>query len=83
MRLSNGQQKSETNLVMDNLVVSLLRNIQASECAGCGNALKGYQLHHKRYGKDITLYDLALLCGDCHARASGVKGVQGTLRGLG
>jgi hypothetical protein len=27
---------------------------------------KSWHLHHKRYGKDITLYDLELLCDVCH-----------------
>ena len=36
------------------------------KCANCGKTENDYQKDHKRYGKDITMYDLQLLCEQCH-----------------
>ena len=77
-------------ITQDNKIVSsgevetaciyLLRKMQNDLCA-CGVSLSnGYQLAHKRYGLDITLYDLELKCGACHALEHGTKSFTGTLR---
>lgn len=34
------------------------------EMCGCNN--KPFDIHHKTYKKDLTYYDLQLLCEDCH-----------------
>ncbi len=36
------------------------------QCAGCGLYYPEYEIDHKRYGPDVTMYDLQLLCEDCH-----------------
>lgn len=36
------------------------------KCASCGETYDSYQIDHKRYADDITMYDLQLLCVDCH-----------------
>lgn len=35
-------------------------------CERCGIKGKPMDIHHKRYGRDITIYDLELLCESCH-----------------
>lgn len=65
---------------IDAIVIALLKRNQQNTCA-CGTPLShGYQLTHKRYGLDITLYDLELKCGACHATEHNRKSVTGTLR---
>lgn len=79
MRLS---RDNSDIVAMDHYCIALLRRMQREICAMCPRNLRlyGFQLDHKRYGPDITLYDLQLLCGNCHARKSGCKSLQGTLR---
>lgn len=71
-----------SNLVLDSLIITLLRDRQADCCNNCKRNIQdvGFQGDHLRYGIDITLYDLQLLCGDCHAKKTGVKSCNGTLR---
>ena len=65
---------------IDDYCVLLLRRIQEDKCL-CGKELKGgFQIAHKRYGEDITLYDLELKCGVCHAKEHGIRKHTGTLR---
>lgn len=35
-------------------------------CAVCGVRKNSYEIDHKRYGDQVTMYDLQLLCVDCH-----------------
>ncbi len=35
-------------------------------CEGCGETEGTLDVHHKRYGLDVTMRDLELLCGPCH-----------------
>ena len=81
MRLSQKAQ-NEAVPAMAIYCIALLKVKQKHGCADCGGDLLklGYQIDHIRYAEDITLYDLQLLCGVCHARKTGVKGVNGTLR---
>lgn len=67
---------------MESLVIACLRITQEEKCADCKSNLAktGFQIDHKRYEEDINLKDLQLLCGPCHAKKSGAKSVQGTLR---
>ena len=64
---------------MRKYILSLLRVKQKDLCAACGCNLtvSGYQIDHKRYELDITLNDLQLLCGACHGRKTGIKGING------
>ena len=73
-------QDNKIRSELDIYCVFLLRRIQGDSCA-CGKNLKdGFQLTHKKYGAEITLYDLELKCGDCHAIEHGKKKHTGTLR---
>jgi hypothetical protein len=36
------------------------------KCAICGKHSNSYEIDHKRYGDGITMYDLQLLCANCH-----------------
>lgn len=41
------------------------QDIGELKCEICGS--KRYlEFHHKKYGKDVTYYDLELLCSKCH-----------------
>ena len=66
MRLTKDGTINDTDSVLDTLIIQLLMKRQKSLCYGCNEPLIGYQLHHKRYGLDIGLDDLALLCSPCH-----------------
>jgi hypothetical protein len=73
-------KSKEYDVNLDALVIALLKRNQQNQCA-CGMSLDlGYQLTHRRYGPDITLYDLDLKCGACHALEHGLRKHTGTLR---
>jgi len=36
------------------------------KCEICGSANIPLDIHHKKYGADVTYYDLILLCDNCH-----------------
>lgn len=36
-------------------------------CEDCGSE-ENLQIHHKRYGIDVTYYDLKLVCFQCHLK---------------
>ncbi len=79
MRIFQGGH-NETDITFDRLCIQLLRLRQKELCA-CGVLLtQGYQLTHKRYAPDISLNDLELKCGPCHALEHGYKANTGTLR---
>lgn len=42
------------------------------KCEVCGSK-KDLELHHKKYGKDVTYYDLELLCYKCHLKRHNKK----------
>jgi hypothetical protein len=68
---------------MERYVIHLLKDMQGNLCAAtdCMELLAdGYQIAHKRYGEDITIYDLELLCGPCHAKDHSLKTRRGLLR---
>lgn len=67
---------------MDQYIIHLLRQKQDDKCVLCNESLVNYQINHKRYGEDITVDDLELLHGECHAKITGVKGVNGRQRRL-
>ena len=71
---------NETDITFDRLCTQLLRQRQDDLCACGATLLLGYQLTHKRYGEDITLNDLELKCGPCHALEHGIRSHNGTLR---
>jgi len=52
--------------MLESLIVQLLLRKQNRKCAICGNELLDFQIHHNRYGENITLYDLSVICGSCH-----------------
>ena len=35
-------------------------------CFDCKCTDKPLEIHHKRYGLDVNIYDLEILCHDCH-----------------
>lgn len=65
---------------MTKYIIPLLRRKQSDLCARCDEPLFDFQINHKRYAENITLNDLELLHGECHAAFHGVRGVQGTTR---
>jgi hypothetical protein len=82
MRLTQDNEL-RTGPDMDRYVIHLLKDMQGNVCAGvdCMELLTdGYQIAHKRYGEDITIYDLELLCGACHAKDHNLKSCRGLLR---
>ena len=40
-------------------------------CRDCKELTAGLQIHHTRYGDDITIADLKLLCRRCHNKEHG------------
>ncbi len=80
MRLSSKGKTSDVQPIVDKLCIQLLIQMQEGKCPACGDTLTSYQMHHKRYGEDITLYDLELICGACHSLIHGIKGVRGIER---
>ena len=80
MRLTQDGESNQTDSMLDKLIIALLLKNQAQTCDNCKQPLTGYQIHHKRYGEDIGLKDLCLVCGPCHAYLSGIKKHTGTLR---
>ena len=78
MRITQDNQV-RTNKVMDNIIIQALLKLQNNKCL-CGNDINKYQLHHLRYGIDITLYDLCLLCPSCHANKHDRLSNTSTLR---
>jgi hypothetical protein len=68
---------------LERYVIYLLKEMQAGTCAriDCFELLSdGFQIAHKRYGVDITLYDLELLCPSCHAKDHNLKSCRGLVR---
>ncbi len=80
MRLTKNGKTNQIGPVMERYIIDFLLDRQQKKCADCGEELKTYQVHHKRYGLDINVYDLCLLCGDCHAKHRGYKRTTGPLR---
>ena len=65
---------------MDKYVVAILRQKQGGKCA-CGIELAlGFQIAHNNYKEALTLEDIRLSCGACHALEHGFKSHTGTLR---
>lgn len=64
---------------VEKLIIKLLMQRQEGLCADCDRVLMFYQVHHERYGVDITIDDLKLLCSPCHGAKSGQKLASGTL----
>lgn len=53
-------------LTLQHYILALkCRDLGELKCEECGN-LEDLQIHHKRYGIDVTYYDLQLLCRNCH-----------------
>lgn len=80
MRLEKKNRKTDTYTVIDQLCIKILFDMQKGFCAKCSQKMTGFQLHHKRYGIDISLYDLELVCGSCHSQTHGAKSIKGTER---
>lgn len=58
-------------------IEQLLFELQLGDCAKCSKELDKFQLHHKQYSEDITIYDLELLHPACHAGTHKIIGVRG------
>jgi hypothetical protein len=70
MRLTQDNEL-RTGPDLEQYIIYLLKDMQGGTCAGidCLESLAyGFQIAHKRYAPDITIYDLELLCGPCHAK---------------
>ena len=64
--LAIGQSLADDRLVKDmrKYILSAKAFIGITECERCG--MPATNIHHLRYGSDVTIYDLELLCEDCH-----------------
>jgi hypothetical protein len=69
--------------MLESLIVQLLLRKQEKKCGICGNKLSEFQIHHYRYGEDITINDLSAICGDCHGKETRGYGLApGRLRDI-
>ncbi len=70
MRKNDKHPEDQLSPLMSNLIHSLLLDQQNEACAMCQESLDGVEskLDHKRYEKNVTLYDLQLLCPPCFAK---------------
>ncbi len=68
------------NSNMDIIVISLLWELQQGLCAVSKEPLRNFQLHHKRYGMNITIYDLDLRNMEHHTH--GKNGASGVGRNI-
>lgn len=75
MKRTKEQQTADGLIIseMRQIITALLREIKSDGCFKCGKITDKYQIHHKRYGDDITINDLELLCIDCHYSNHGKK----------
>lgn len=52
---------------MYHYILPLLAEYQEGRCFACDSLFSGsIQVDHLRYGPDVTLYDLQLVCTPCH-----------------
>jgi len=47
----------------------IIRNTLKNECKVCGTLQGVLYIHHKRYGPDVTIDDMDLLCHEHHKEA--------------
>jgi len=66
MKFLNKKEGDQVDFTLMKLIVALLKKLQEGKCLLCKIVLKDFEIHHKKYGDDITIYDLALLCKKCH-----------------
>ena len=57
-------------------ILTALKRVFGDTCANCGLRFEYYEIDHKRYVADITIFDLQLLCNDCHREKAKVSGDQ-------
>ena len=48
------------------LLYPILLDLQLGCCADCGEEHEKMEIDHKKYGADISIKDLQLLCNACH-----------------
>lgn len=72
---------TESSTEMDRYVTTILVAQQKGKCSGCDARLKdGFHIHHKRYGEDIKISDLVLVCLACHGKEHSKVRVGGHAR---
>ena len=49
-------------------------------CEECHQSSESYDIDHKRYGDDVTLNDLQLLCHSCHQSKTEASGEAHLMR---
>lgn len=64
--MSNANQYLLTTSIK-HYIYPFLLELQLGTCADCGLEYDYYEIDHKRYAEDLTVYDLQLLCEQCHA----------------
>lgn len=57
-------------------IMTVLKRVFGDKCAKCGLRFEYYEIDHKRYLADITIFDLQLLCNDCHREKTIMSGEQ-------
>lgn len=68
MKTTNHERDHEAAEALRYILVPLLMEMQKGKCAKCKRKKKSMDIDHKKYGPDVTLYDLQLLCVECHAK---------------
>ena len=55
-----------TIIILRPYIIRALEALGKYGCQTCGTEKERLELHHRRYAEDVTLYDLELLCVECH-----------------
>jgi hypothetical protein len=55
-------------------LLPVMIELYGDKCATCKQQFNSYDIDHKRYATDITVYDLQLLCTDCHRDKTLISG---------
>jgi len=62
------------------LLMAKKAQLKGLKCERCGEIRnQDWRFHHIRYADDITIYDLELLCGECHLNIPEVRKMDGLI----
>lgn len=64
--MTTASQNHDTVKALRPYLLSVMTEQFGDKCAECGITARYYEIDHKRYGSDVTMYDLQLLCALCH-----------------
>ena len=84
LRALDPLRSQQPNSILIQIIVQILYEDQNQLCYACGKKMSTGQLHHLRYGHDITIKDLVLVHGGCHSKLHNcVNGTRGRIRKIG